>query len=250
MNDRHRVTNEKIIMLSIVWLSVIFTALTILIYFFWFYFISNQQLSDSSADWGTFGDFIGGFGSTLLALFTIILIRKSISIQLDEFSRLSDLSEKQNIDNRFFNLLNLHNNLIKEHQGKINGKAFKGEEYLRELLTYYKRNENQLDEIKDDLQKRKISLLHIINNLATIIEFFKKKETSDVISSEDMEEHIEVLRTQLNSNELLILMYLVNNVNLDKEKILKESKIFKYFDSEENLPSKDKTVIKELLDTK
>ncbi|MBV7270697.1 hypothetical protein [Winogradskyella luteola] len=247
ISDKERINREKHSNLWIVRISVVFTVFTIAFYFIWFGLISNQNLSIKTADWGTFGDFVGGFGSTLLALVTIVLIYKSIQTQLFEFSRLSDLHQKQNIDSRFFNLLNLHNNLIKEVRGSVKNQIYKGDQYLHNLLCYYKEIETDVNQVKVDLGKRKISLLHIINNLSAMIEFLKVKEDTGLLEPEEVEEYLEVMRTQLNSNELLILAYLVRNVSQNNYNILESNQIFKYLDTEDHLSEKDRIVINDLL---
>ena len=94
----------------------------------------DHSLSDKSADWGTFGDFIGGTLNPTLAFLSLIAILNTINIQSKELSNSSralENSEKelakssealteqskslkiQNFETTFFNMINLHNEIIR-----------------------------------------------------------------------------------------------------------------------------------------
>ncbi|MFC7422130.1 putative phage abortive infection protein [Iodobacter arcticus] len=59
-------------------------------YFYWFGIYSNGEISVSSADWGTLGDFVGGLVNPLVSLFALIWLKKSVDLQnkqMDEIQR-------------------------------------------------------------------------------------------------------------------------------------------------------------------
>lgn len=61
-------------------------ALAILVpcsYFIWFIY-NGQSLSTSTADWGTFGDFVGGTLNPAVAFFALLLLLISVGIQREE----------------------------------------------------------------------------------------------------------------------------------------------------------------------
>lgn len=50
-------------------------------YLVWFYYLNEQPLSTASSDWGTFGDFVGGFVNPLVALFTLNFVIRAYRLQ-------------------------------------------------------------------------------------------------------------------------------------------------------------------------
>ena len=53
------------------------------IYMIWFLY-QGQSLSSDTADWGTFGDFVGGILNPVVAFFALLLLMVSIGIQREE----------------------------------------------------------------------------------------------------------------------------------------------------------------------
>lgn len=106
-------------------------------------YISNfyeQSISKSSADWGTFGDFMGGTLNPMLAFLSFIALLYTIRIQSKELSlsriqltktkkatknsatalkKQSKSIKLQNFENTFFNMLELHNKIASRFDGKI-----------------------------------------------------------------------------------------------------------------------------------
>lgn len=93
----------------------------------------GQSISKSSADWGTFGDFIGGTLNPMLAFLSFIALLHTIKLQSKELSlsrkelaetqkatrdsataleAQSESIKLQNFENTFFNMLDLHNKIV------------------------------------------------------------------------------------------------------------------------------------------
>lgn len=86
-------------------------------------YINNfgMELSTSNADWGTFGDYIGGTLNPVIAGFAFYWIIQSYRLQKDELSDTRQLLQhqnsvlnKQNFESMFFQLMSLLNELIKD----------------------------------------------------------------------------------------------------------------------------------------
>ena len=65
---------------KLIYVAIGLFLITLVIYLFKF----NNGLSSSNADWGTFGDFMGGTLNPLFALFSLFAIIYSIKIQTEE----------------------------------------------------------------------------------------------------------------------------------------------------------------------
>jgi hypothetical protein len=117
----------------------------------YFYQFRVYPLSIDNTDWGTFGDFVGGTLNPFFAFMAFLALLTTIKIQSNEleltreelaksslalesqsesFKIQNDSIKQQNFENTFFNMLNLHNEImvalkIKEKglpiKGKLNG---------------------------------------------------------------------------------------------------------------------------------
>lgn len=77
---------------------------------FYFRNFGKNGLSDKSASWGVFGDYVGGLIGTILSFFSIILIYVTYKNQVN-------FSIKQQFDSTFFNLLQTQREILKTLKG-------------------------------------------------------------------------------------------------------------------------------------
>lgn len=70
--------NNKYIIASIVLIAVVFIS-----YVINFYFVLDQGISSDTSDWAALGDYVGGLLNPVLSFITIILLIKSLGIQVD-----------------------------------------------------------------------------------------------------------------------------------------------------------------------
>jgi len=93
----------------------------------YFYNFREYGLSPQHEDWGTFGDFMGGTLNPLFAFLSLLALLKTLQIQSQELratrkemntssTALGEQSKSiklQNFENTFFNMVNLHNDILK-----------------------------------------------------------------------------------------------------------------------------------------
>ncbi len=84
---------------SIAWVAAIIYVLAVAVYIGWFGYHLNYDVSPNSADWGTFGDFVGGLINPAISLATLILVALAYLAQRQELSEtikaLSDSAKEQ-----------------------------------------------------------------------------------------------------------------------------------------------------------
>ncbi|MGR0289762.1 putative phage abortive infection protein [Bacillus subtilis subsp. subtilis] len=83
----------------------------------------NDTYLMSFKDIGAFGDFFGGTTVGLFNFSSILLVLAAVIIQRKELKDTRNQFQKQQIDNTFFNMINLHNQIvselvIEEYQGR------------------------------------------------------------------------------------------------------------------------------------
>lgn len=127
---------DKVIKILAVIVSVAMTAV-LCAFGAYFYKFGGVGFSESSADWGTFGDFIGGSLNPLLSFFglialllTIVLQGKELELTRNELKRSADSQEKtqtlldsqiktqikQQFESTYFSLLGQHNKMLEDIQ--------------------------------------------------------------------------------------------------------------------------------------
>lgn len=119
-------TLEKAIIRSRWFVAAIF-GITVGTYAIWFNFIQLQDISASSSDWGSFGDFVGGILNPLVAFSAFYWLTISVLIQKQELSETKialvasskALEEqaltqsRQRFEGTFFQLISLHQEIVK-----------------------------------------------------------------------------------------------------------------------------------------
>ncbi|MDD5229036.1 MAG: putative phage abortive infection protein [Methylococcales bacterium] len=111
------------------------TAIVAVVVVLGFYFFKfHHQLSDDNGNWGTFGDFFGGTLNPILSFLALMVLLRTFSMQREELDlqreelketkailkEQSETQKRQQFENTFFELLKIHNqllkNLLKRHQ--------------------------------------------------------------------------------------------------------------------------------------
>ncbi len=245
--------------------SIIIAGIFCLIIFIGYFIVLGcfykQPFSYDSSVWGTFGDFIGGVGGTVMAFITIFLLYKSISIQLVEFSKLSRLQQKQTFDSKFFNLLGMHSDILENIQGSLSVKfensekrVLFGKEFIEQYVHVLRKDyKNGIELVNKSLIVRKNlfkGLLIYLKNIIDYINYYCNNEN-------DKEHYLELLRSQISNSELIVIAYYISNDDWKNSRryfdIFIKSKLFKYLDRETNLNFQENivpTLIEDLIDIK
>ncbi|MEC0248888.1 putative phage abortive infection protein [Paenibacillus chitinolyticus] len=193
-------------------------------YIFWiviFWLVSGVVVYYAFGDKaGTVGDMFGGVNALFSGLafagliYTIFLQRKELALQRSEISKSTkelegqkDLMDLQNFENKFFQLLNLHHEIVKtSHQGRglfqnistaiFNQVPVPTENVPLDLLNnaymiLYRRNNAELG--------------HYFRNLYHIVKFV---DTSFQLRDEETRySYVRILRAQLSTYEIMLLAY-------------------------------------------
>jgi hypothetical protein len=174
---------------------------------------------------GEWGDFFGGVLNPLLTfltfmglLITIILQQKELQQSRKEFKGQKESLENQEFDNKFFQMLNLFNNII----STLKAEAF--DPFQRNIITYQQREalqyiktslvseveEQKLITLKDFQQlfdrinnKYDTTYKFYFINLYQILKYIDKNSTE----KKSLKEYSNIVRAQLSKDELVLLFY-------------------------------------------
>lgn len=204
---------------------------------------------------GVFGDFLGGvlnpilsFLSLIAILLTIILQSKELKETRKEIKRSAEAQSKaekalhqQAFENTFFNMLNLHNNIVQNleftnlvglgaYYDSQNKECVRGRNVFAKLnalmshevklyigheeLTFKTVDAGQTTSRFHTLQTQNNQVLgHYFRNLYQIISFVDSYKS---LTFEEKKKYLKILRSQLSSDELALLFLNCLDVSVDK----------------------------------
>lgn len=223
------------------------------------YIINFQDtpISKDSGTWGTFGDFIGGTLNPILAFLSFIALlctiqlqskelkasREELEMTRDELARSADAQKEQsesiklqNFENTFFNMLNLHNEIVRnisiiedlkfsyqilDRKNKIENpnkviipkdstlsSTINGREAIIKLLSkldsFISTNKMRMFTPLYDLchDATQVQLGHYFGNIYQILKFISSNK--ELI---DAKKYSDLFRAQFSSSELKLLFY-------------------------------------------
>ncbi|OXS73227.1 hypothetical protein B1B04_13155 [Lysinibacillus sp. KCTC 33748] len=186
------------------------------------FFFSKSSLSfDSFAKLGTVGDFLGGstvgflsLASILFLISTIVMQRKELGLQREELQMTreelakaneqyritNDTMLKQQFETTFFNMINMHNNLVKGltlYGTTVNDKDVFINIY--EAIENYYKKESLISCLKKMLFREQDSLAELGSDF---INFYNKVNygTSEIDSEYDVQTFVRLAKKHLNGS--------------------------------------------------
>ncbi|EGR2241139.1 Hypothetical protein VCSRO12_3650 [Vibrio cholerae] len=189
-----------------------------------FYFTNfNGVFSNKQEDWGTFGDFLGGsinpvlsFLGLIALLLTIVLQNRELEATREELARSaeaqvnseaalrqqSSIFEQQRFESTFFQLMNLHNEIVKSMQIKYMDRTIEGRECFLVLYNerYRLKKGNSYDEVYEKFYQDHCSEIgHYFRHVYHMIDFIEQS------SIENKKQYSNFIRAQLSDYELILL---------------------------------------------
>lgn len=201
----------------ILWLIVIILAVSPIIV----YCITLRALgfADTAADFGVFGDYIGGTVGTIVGIISIYLLYKTYTSQVS-FARNQEMVAKcQQFESTFFNLLEQQQSLREQLECEIGDEHYQSFSYLKhmreELSDALACLNYRMEEITIE---NKVFLKNIVNQL--YLDFFLPNVSHlghyyrhlyhiikyvDDSNVQDAKQYIDILQSQLSNDELYLL---------------------------------------------
>ena len=193
--------------------SLILSALLSLLFAYMF-FRHNRELSCEylldNESVGQYGDFIGGLFGTILS---VVLLYQTLNLQRKDSNRNTLVYEKQELNNEFYHLLSLYQEILKGFELQGNDLTLRGKELV---ASCYQDIHDGFDETETALRKMATqAYLQFYSNyrhfapvyfrtLYRICENVSEKEKDTKYKNV---EYIKVLRAQLTDAEMLLLRY-------------------------------------------
>lgn len=177
------------------------------------YNFRELDLSSSTTDWGTFGDYIGGSIGSVITLIGFIYIYKTYKSQVANYYI-------SGFENTFFKMIEFHHKIIDGLQFTLKGSESTGRKalynYALHIVRYYNdlfsstpNNDQYFDIIKNEIIAKYSSLYenfvfqigHYFRHLYHIFKFINESN----LSVDDKMKYAKILRAQLSTEELLLV---------------------------------------------
>ncbi|MBL4974829.1 putative phage abortive infection protein [Bacillus halotolerans] len=195
------------------WAGITACGLALIIPFAILLFTNNFSLEGING-LGTFGDFFGGttvglfnLSSILLVLTAVIMQRKELEQTRNEFVQTNKTLIKQQFDNTFFNMINLHNEIVRTTNiGETIGKSvFKNilNNINRRFKGSNKSYESLLDSYEYYYSNYDYIFGHYFRNMYRIVKFIDEAD----LDLNEKKNYIGILRAQLSTSELSLVFY-------------------------------------------
>jgi hypothetical protein len=192
--------------------GVVALLIALLSYLWWF---RAGTISHDSVKWGTFGDYVSGFGGTIVALATLIAVVYALDLQDRELSATRSALTRQLFDTRFFQLLQRFTQTSESVPGvSQDGKPLSGREAIRKIYEEMKSTypigtiENELTTINHMFQM--YYNLHepsLGPYFRTLYHVFKLVDHQGFLSPQEKIDYANIARAQLSRFELALLFY-------------------------------------------
>jgi len=223
-------------------ISLNLTSLIVIVGIFWglCWLAFGWLFSDYKGTGDAFSSINSIFSALAFAviIYTISLQKKELSLQRKEladtrreFELQHQTLRKQRFENTFFNLLNLHHSIVEkisiiDNSGEVHNSRRAIKLVHDDFKTVYKKKMDKLgmpDITLENVKQHKSWVIevfsevyqryeeyinHYIKNLVTIIRLVK---TSDLIAVTERDLYYSILRSQINSYEIVLLFYHFNS---------------------------------------
>ncbi|MGG0747275.1 putative phage abortive infection protein [Priestia megaterium] len=175
--------------------------------------IVSSSVTDKS-----FLDLLDKVGTPVISFFALYAAIKAYLFQKKQLSIQEKQTVKQSIENQFFQLINLHNEIVnsmhssKNKDGKVN--EVKGRSYFREVyqkfVTYFNEDESPNKNKYFSIMRRidneeQDQLYHYFRNMYQLFQCIYKNQ--DVLSEKDQKGYIEIINAQLTYYEKQLLFF-------------------------------------------
>jgi hypothetical protein len=185
--------------------------ITLLLAVFAFHF-RKADLSDTVAEWGQFGDYMGGLLNPLFGLISVILIAATLRSQ-------TQAARLQAFESQFFALLDLHSSVVQGIDRKMKDKTIMhGRDCFR---LFYRKivSISQRDRVSMSTAYQKfleVDGWEIEHYFRTVYHMFKHvKDGHAHIEASDVQRkrYYDLIKSQLSQYELVLLWFNVQSIN-------------------------------------
>lgn len=186
-------------------------SLIMLYLFIWYKKEAGTEYSVATDQVGQYGDFVGGVIGTILS---IILLYSTLSLQREDSSKNSKVYINQQLNDEFFHLIEVYNDILKGFEVEGNNQFYIGKKAIHESLEdMYEGYDSQ----QPSFRQRKLAVLAYQDFYNRERDFaptyfrtlYRICQVIDESNCEEKKkvEYMKILRAQLTDSELVLMRY-------------------------------------------
>lgn len=165
----------------------------------------KQDISTSAAEWGQFGDYLGGILNPIFGLISVVIISATLQIQIRS-------SRKQEFDNQFFALLTLYDSVLQsiDRHSSRDGSVRKGRDcfylFYRDIVKISEKNKVPLSVAYSSfLEVRGWEIEHYFRTVYHLFKHVRDGQSSSLVSESEKKKYYDLIKSQISQHELILL---------------------------------------------
>lgn len=189
----------------------------------------KMDVSETAAEWGQFGDYMGGLLNPIFGLISVVLIAATLKSQ-------TQAAKLQAFDNQFYSLLSLHNSVLQSIDRKMDDKTVK---YGRDCFKLFYRkivNISQKDRVSMTtayqrfLEKDGWEIEHYFRTVYHLFKHVKDGGLDIDASDGQKKRYYDLIKSQISQYELVLLWFNAQSINKGNWDVILGESIAKPFE--------------------
>lgn len=163
------------------------------------------DVSSSVAEWGQFGDYLGGILNPIFGLITVVIISATLQSQVKS-------SRKQEFDNQFFSLLTLYDSVLQsiDRHSSRDGSVRKGRDcfylFFKDIVRISEKNKVPLNVAYSSfLEVRGWEIEHYFRTVYHLFKHVKDGHASLLVEECEKKKYYDLIKSQISQHELILL---------------------------------------------
>ena len=172
----------------------------------------KADISQATAEWGQFGDYIGGLLNPIFGLISVVLVAATLRSQTQAAAR-------QAFENQFFTLLELHASVLQSIDRRMNDKTIKqGRDcfqlFYKKIVAISQRDRVPMaTAYQRFLEKDGWEIEHYFRTVYHMFKHVKDGHRTIEASETEQKRYYDLIKSQLSQYELVLLWLNVQSIN-------------------------------------
>lgn len=163
------------------------------------------DISSSVAEWGQFGDYLGGILNPIFGLISVVIISATLQSQVRA-------SRKQEFDNQFFSLLQLYDSVLQsiDRHSSRDGSVRKGRDcfylFYKDIIRISEKNKVPLSVAYSSfLEVRGWEIEHYFRTVYHLFKHVKDGQAASLVEEHEKKKYYDLIKSQISQHELILL---------------------------------------------
>lgn len=163
------------------------------------------DISSSVAEWGQFGDYLGGLLNPIFGFISVVIISATLRTQVRA-------SKKQEFDNQFFSLLTLYDSVLQsiDRHSSRDGSVRKGRDcfylFYREIVRISQKNNVSINiAYLAFLESRGWEIEHYFRTTYHLFKHVKDGHAASLVAESEKKKYYDLIKSQISQHELVLI---------------------------------------------